>query len=194
MLPVPESAAMKVLVVDTRPEQMAALEQVLIEAGFEVLGFISGTADIHRHTHELQPDAVIISADSPARDTLEGLALIARNTPKPMMMFATHAENTMIRDAALAGVSFYVVPQLSAIAVRSLVETSVAHFNGTRQLQRDLEVTRQRMEERRVIDLAKCRLMESEGLAEAGAYRRMQRSAMERNLKMVDLARQILGG
>ncbi|HSW11862.1 MAG TPA: ANTAR domain-containing protein [Solimonas sp.] len=183
---------MKVLVVDTRPEQAAALEQMLIDAGFEVLGFISGTADIYRHAEELQPDAIIISADSPARDTLEDLALIARNTPKPMVMFASHAEHDMIRNAALAGVSFYVVPQLSAIAVRSLVETSVAHFNGTRQLQRDLENTRQRMEERRVIDLAKCRLMENEGLAEAGAYRRLQRTAMDRNLKLVDVARQIL--
>lgn len=184
---------MKVLVVDTRPEQMTALEQILIEAGFEVLGFISGTADIYRHTRELQPDIVIIAADSPARDSLEDLALIARNTPKPMVMFASHADNDMIRNAAIAGVSFYAVPQLSPIAVRSLIETAIAHFNGTRQLQRDLETTRQRMEERRVIDLAKCRVMENEGLAEAGAYRRMQRSAMERNLKLVEVARQILG-
>lgn len=184
---------MRVLVVDTRPEQAAALEKVLIEAGFDVLGFISGTSDIYRHTRELQPDAVIISADSPARDSLEHLALIARNTPKPMVMFAAHADHEMIRNAALAGVSFYVVPQLSAIAARSLVETAVAHFNGTRQLQRDLEVAKQRMEERRVVDLAKCRLMEREGLGEAGAYRRMQRMAMESSTKLVEVARGILG-
>lgn len=183
---------MRVLVVDTRPDQMEALEQVLIEAGFEVLGFISGTADIYRHSRELQPDAVIIAADSPARDTLEHLALIARNTPKPMVMFASNADHNIIREAAVAGVSFYVVPQLSPIAVRSLVETSVAHFNGTRQLQRDLETTRQRMEERRIVDLAKCRMMEREGLGEAGAYRRMQCLAMDSNAKLVDIARGIL--
>lgn len=184
---------MRVLVVDTRPEQAEALEQVLVEGGFEVLGFVSGTSDIYKHTSELQPDAVIIAADSPARDTLEHLALIARNTPKPMVMFASSADHDMIREAAIAGVSFYVVPQLSPIAARSLVETAVAHFNGTRQLQRDLEVARQRMEERRIIDLAKCRLMEREKLGEAGAYRRMQRTAMESGTKLVDVARDILG-
>ncbi|AXQ28418.1 ANTAR domain-containing protein [Solimonas sp. K1W22B-7] len=184
---------MRVLVVDTRPEQVTALEEVLVEAGFEVLGFISGTSDIYKHTRELQPDAIVISADSPARDTLEHLALIARNTPKPMVMFAANADYDMIREAAVAGVSFYVVPQLSPIAARSLVETAVAHFNGTRQLQRDLETARQHMEERRIVDLAKCRMMEREGLGEAGAYRRMQRMAMESSTKLVEVARGILG-
>ncbi|PPE75790.1 response regulator [Solimonas fluminis] len=184
---------MRVLVVDTRPEQAEALEKVLVEGGFEVLGFVAGTSDIYKHTRELQPDAVIIAADSPARDSLEHLALIARNTPKPMVMFATSADHDMIREAALAGVSFYVVPQLSPIAARSLVETAVAHFNGTRQLQRDLETARQRMEERRTIDLAKCRLMEREKLGEAGAYKRMQRMAMDSGMKLVEVARDILG-
>lgn len=186
-------APMKLLVVDSWQKDTTALEAVLLDAGFEVLGFVSGTLDLYRLVQELQPDAVLIAADSPARDSLEDLALMARSTPKPLVMFASHAEHSMIRDAAVAGVSFYVLPQLSPIAVRSLIETAVAHFNGTRQLQRDLDATRQRMEERRVIDLAKCRLMEGEGLAEAGAYRRMQRSAMERNLKLVEVARQILG-
>ncbi len=184
---------MKVLVIDTRPEQAAALEEVLTAAGFELLGFISGTSDLYRHTRELQPDAVIIAADSPARDSLEHLALLARNTPKPLVMFASSADHGVIREAALAGVSFYVVPELSPLAARSLVETAVAHFNDTRRLRRDLEVAQQRMEERRIVDLAKCRLMEREGLAEAGAYRRLQRMAMESSSRMVDVARSILG-
>jgi response regulator NasT len=183
---------MKVLIVDSDAEQSTLMEAMLHRAGFEVLGRVADSSDIYRHTRELQPDAIIIAADSPARDTLEHLALIARNTPKPMVMFAAHADSGMIHHAADAGVSFYVVPQLSPEAVTSLVVAAVAHFNGTRQLRRDLEVARQRMEERRVIDLAKCRLMERDGLAEAGAYRQLQRMAMERSLKMVDIARTVL--
>lgn len=183
---------MKVLIVDNHPEQSSVLETVLKRAGFEVIGFIADSADIYQYSRELQPDAIIIAADSPARDTLEHLALIARNTPKPMIMFAAQADSGMIHHAADAGVAFYVVPQLSPEAVTSLVVTSVAHFNGTRQLQRDLELARQRLEERRVIDLAKCRLMEREGLAEARAYRHLQRMAMDRNLKMIEVARAVL--
>lgn len=183
---------MRVLIVDNDPQQCATLEAVLKQAGFEVLGQVSDSADIYRHSRELQPDAIIIAADSPARDTLEHLALIARNTPKPMIMFAAQADSGMIQHAADAGVSFYVVPQLSPEAVTSLVVTAVAHFNGTRQLQRDLELARQRLEERRVIDLAKCRLMEREGLAEARAYRHLQRMAMDRNLRMIEVARSVL--
>lgn len=182
----------RVLVVDCHTPAGRGLQAALQAAGFEVVGAVKGTAEIYRHVRDARPDAVVIAADSPARDSLEDLALCARHTPKPIVMFAGHADDDAMRRAAEAGVSFYVAPELSVPSVRSLMQTAMAHFEQRRALRRALDDAHAQMSERRIVDQAKCRLMEREGLSESDAYARLRCTAMERGQRIAELAKEIL--
>lgn len=168
------------------------LEEALGQAGFAVLARESDEAALEQRVRELQPDAIIIHADSPARDTLEHLALLHRRWPRPMVMLCGQGDSRSTRAAVQAGVSLYVVDQLSPGVVRSLVDMALLHFQDRQLLRRELDNARQALDDRRAIDDAKCLLMEREGLTESDSYHRMRQLAMRRGQRMADLARVLL--
>lgn len=183
---------LRVVVVDIKPVRGPRLDAALRAAGFEVLATVAGGAAAHESVRRLAPDAVVIDADSPARDTLENLALLHRDSPKPTVMLAQQGTPALIRAAAQAGISLYVVEHVSPAALRSLVEVAMLHFHDRRLLAQALDDTRQTLASRRLIDRAKCLLMERAGLSEAQAYRRLRELSMNRSQPMADIARLVL--
>ncbi|HSJ79952.1 MAG TPA: ANTAR domain-containing protein, partial [Thiobacillus sp.] len=55
-----------------------------------------------------------------------------------------------------------------------------------------LDQTRLELSERKLIDQAKALLIKQTGASEPEVYREMRRAAMDRGLKLADIARQIL--
>jgi response regulator NasT len=183
---------LRVLLVDARRGDASRLSQVLQQSGFEVVGALQESDDVLMAVNRLEPDAIIIDADSPRRDTLEGLALIGRRNPRPIVMLSEQGDSALVRAASEAGVSAYVVESASPQSVRSLVEVAVLHFRGNSLLQAELNRAQQELEDRQLIDRAKCLLMEREGLSERDSYHHLRRIAMSRGQKMADVARRIL--
>jgi len=184
--------AVRVLIAGAAAADSRPLETALSQAGFTVLGRETDESALEARVRALEPDAIIIEADSPARDTLEHLAVLHSRWPRPMLMLCGEGDARATRAAAQAGVSFYVVDRLSAGMVRSLVDMALLHFQDRQQLARELQEARQALDDRRVIDDAKCLLMEREGLSEADAYHRLRRLAMQRGQRLADFARAVL--
>lgn len=182
----------RVLIAGDRPGEWQALDQALTLAGFTVLARAASDADLEVQVRDLQPDAIIIHADSPERDTLEHLAVLHSHWPRPMVMLCGEADARSTRVAAAAGVSLYVVDRLSPAAVRSLVDMALVHFQDRQQLARELREAREALDDRRAIDDAKCLLMEHEHLGEAQAYHRLRRLAMQRGQRVADVSRALL--
>lgn len=191
-LSVTKARTIRVLIAGAAAVEACPLETALVQAGFTVLGREADESALESRVRELEPDAIIIHADSPARDTLEHLAVLHDRFPRPMLMLCGEGDPRHARAAVQAGVSFYVVEHLSPGVVRSLVDMALLHFQDRRQLTLELQEARQALADRRAIGDAKCLLMEREGLAEADAYHRMRRLAMQRGQRVADLARAML--
>jgi response regulator NasT len=188
----PNTSTVRVLIVDARTQHTAKLERALVETGFVVLGVVHEDEDIHSRVRLLQPDAIIIDADSPSRDTLEGLAAITQTLPRPIVMLSDSDDNQLLRDAMQLGISAYVVDDVPPSMLRSLIHISMMHFRGQRLLLAELQQAQQQNEEQRLIHNAKCLLMEREQRSESDAYHWMRRRAMTRSQKLVDVARVVI--
>ena len=183
----------RVLIVDVHSERTGELAQALTTAGFEVAGIVADSADVYTRVRSLAPDAILIDAESPNRDTLEGLALIGRRFPRPILMLSESADTEMVHDAARLGISTYAVEGLSPTLLMSLVEVTIAQFRNQARLSARLQEAQQALLDRTIVDRAKYRLMEELGLKEEDAYHRLRRQAMARGIKIADLAREMLG-
>lgn len=184
--------SIRVLLVDARSMRAATLRAALGEAGFEVVGVVPDTDDLYRAVEEFKPDAVIVDADSPSRDTLEHLASLERQYPKPLLMLSARDDRKTLIAAADAGVSAYVVEGFSPALVRSLVDVAIRQFRSVAALKDELTEVRESMEGRKVIDRAKCLLMEQGGLSEKDAYAMLRKSAMDKGMPLVEVARAVL--
>jgi response regulator NasT len=76
--------------------------------------------------------------------------------------------------------------------VRPIVEVAIARFQEFQALRHELEEARVSLEERKLVDRAKGLLMQRRGIGEAEAYRVLRKAAMDRQLKLAELARQLI--
>jgi response regulator NasT len=175
----------RVLVVDESPERADVLREGLLQAGYEVSASLNSPVALLRTIDQVRPDVIVIDTDSPSRDVLEHLVVMSQHTPRPVVMFASDASQETIRKVMRAGVSAYVVDGLSKERIKSIIDVAVARFENFQGLRVELA-------ERKVIERAKGVLMKAHGLDEESAYALLRKTAMDRKLKLAEVARELL--
>ena len=167
---------MRVLVVDESAEQAEMLGAALLHAGYEVTASLSSPLALLKTIERVQPDVILIDIASPSRDVLEHLGMMSRPTPRPVR----------------AGVSAYVVHGISAEKIEPIVNAAIARFEELQALRGQLAEANLKLVERKLIERAKGMLMKSRNLSEEAAYATLRKAAMDRNLKISEVAQRIV--
>ena len=141
---------------------------------------------------QIQPDMIIVDAESQARDTLEHVVMATRDARRPIVLFTEDNDTTHVRDAIAAGVTAYVVAGLAPDRVRPVLDVALARFQHEESMRRELADARSQLSERKTIDRAKGLLMQRQGLSEDEAYARLRKTAMDKGLKVAEVAQRIL--
>lgn len=183
---------LSVLVVDADHERCALIVDGLRAAGHQVAELLDDTHELLQQVEKLAPDVIIISADLPSRDSLENLKLVNRNLPKPIVMFVDESVEGLAAEAVKAGVSAYVVDGLRPARVQPLLESAIARFNEIQELRQELEQSKADLAARKVIDQAKGILMKERGIDEGQAFAAIRKMAMDRGLKLAQVAEDII--
>ena len=188
----PAAPPLIVLLVDSNPERAKIVEQGLRGAAVVQQAPSLHGVELLAVIERLQPDAIIIDCESPDRDTIENLQLVARKNPKPIVMFVENGDGALAREAVRAGVSAYIVDGLSEKRVLPVVEIAIERFKMFDALWRDLEKSKRDLEARKAIERAKGLLMEKRKLSENDAYAAMRTMAMKQKISIKDVADNIL--
>lgn len=183
---------LRVLLVDEDQERRAVLQDALDVAGYAVVISAMPGRDLQGVVRRVQPDVIVIDVDAPDRDILENMCCIARDQPRPVVMF-THDEDTgKMRTAIRAGVSAYIVGGVTSDRVKPIVDVAVLRFEEHQALRRELDQARSSLAERKVIERAKGILMRQRGCGEDEAYRALRKAAMERNRRLAEVAQGVI--
>ena len=183
---------MRVLVVDESPERAELLRDGLTQAGYEVTASLSSPVALLKTIDELEPDVIVIDTDSPSRDVLEHLVVMSRHTPRPVVMFASDGAPDTIREAVRAGVSAYVVDGLEKDRIKSIIDVAVARFHDFQALREELAEANLKLSERKLVERAKGLLMKSRGLDEDAAFALLRKFAMDRKLRIGEMAQHLI--
>ncbi|MBS0348349.1 MAG: ANTAR domain-containing protein [Proteobacteria bacterium] len=183
---------LRVLVVDSSRERAADVCAAVALAGHQVAAVLSNAFDLSEQVLATKPDVIFIQADSPSRDTLEHLAIMNRDCPRPVLLFSQDSDSAAIRRAVKAGVSSYVVDSVSSERLDSLVEVAIAQFEAFQHLRAERDDATRKLSERIVVDKAKGVLMKARGLDEDAAYHALRKLAMERGRKVADVAQDVI--
>lgn len=183
---------LRVLLVNDTEKPIGQLRQALLDAGYEVLDEVAAAPALLKAVSTEQPDVVIIDVDSPSRDTLEQLALIHRQAPRPVVMFSADGDDQLIRAAVSAGVTTYVVDGLAPARLAPIVQVALARFEQEAGMRRQLDEVQGKLRDREQIDRAKRLLMDKRGMSENDAYAALRQQAMKQGLKLAEVAQRIL--
>lgn len=190
------------------PEDTHALDQAersrslrigLLESGFNLIASLPADVFLTERLAQLQPDMIIVDAESDARDALEHVVMATRDERRPIVMFTNDHDTRTAREAVAAGVSAYIVAGLHPERIRPILDVAMARFEQDQALRRELADTRNELNElstalkdRKVIDRAKTLLMQRQQLSEDAAYAKLRKTAMDKNLKIVEVAQRML--
>jgi response regulator NasT len=180
-------------------ERSRSLRIGLLENGFNLVATLPADVFLTERLAQLQPDLIIVDAESDARDALEHVVMATRDERRPIVMFTNDGDTSHVKYAVAAGVSAYIVAGLSAQRIRPILDVAMARFQHEQALRQELNATKTELHElsatlkdRKVIDRAKTLLMERQQLTEAAAYARLRKAAMDKNLKLVEVAQRML--
>jgi response regulator NasT len=173
-------------------ERARVLRIGLLEAGYDIVASLPPDMYLPERIAQLQPDMIIVDAESDARDVLEHIVIATRDERRPIVMF-TESEDTESMEAAMAaGVSAYIVAGLQGERIKPVLQVALARFKREQKLLDELSDTKSKLAERKVIERAKGLLMERQRFTEEQAYQKLRSMAMSKNLKLSEVAQRIL--
>ena len=173
-------------------ERNRSLRIGLLESGFNLVATLPADVFLSERIAQLQPDMVIVDAESDARDALEHVVIATRDAPRPIVMFTNDSDPSHVRQAVAAGVTAYVVSGLSAERIRPILDVAMARFEHEQALRAELNTARTELKDRKTIDRAKALLMQRQGLSEEQAYNKLRKTAMDKGLKLAEVAQRML--
>jgi response regulator NasT len=141
----------------------------LLESGYDIVASLPADIFLPERIAQIQPDMIIIDSESDTRDVLEHM------------------------NAAIeAGVSAYIVAGLQAERVKPVLDVALARFRREQRLQGELSDTRRQLADRKLIERAKGVLMAKNRLTEEQAYQKLRSMAMNRKLRLAEVAQRVL--
>jgi response regulator NasT len=180
-------------------ERSRSLRIGLLESGFNLVASLPADVFLTERLAQLRPDLIIVDAESDARDALEHVVMATRDARRPIVMFTNDHDSGNARAAVAAGVSAYIVAGLQSDRIRPILDVAMARFQHEQALRQELADAHNEIsqlsadaQDRRVIDRAKALLMERQKLTENDAYARLRKAAMDKNLKIVEVAQRML--
>ena len=170
------------------------LKEMLEEEGYEVVGEAGDGESAVRLAREEQPDLVILDIKMPGLDGLSAAERIAEDRLAPVLVLTAFSQKALVERAAQAGAMGYLVKPFQKGDVVPAIELAVVRFQETVALEREVADLTERLETRRLVDRARGILMDRYGMKEADAFRFLQKTAMDRRLKLREVARRVVDG
>ena len=173
-------------------ERSRLLRIGLLEAGYNLVATLPADPFLTERLAQLQADLVIVDAESDARDALEHVVMATRDERRPIVMFTSDEDTSHVHEVVAAGVTAYIVDGLAPERIRPILTVAIARFRHQEALLAELDSARGELQERKLIDRAKGLLMQRQGLSEPEAYAKLRKAAMNKGVKLVDIARQMI--
>lgn len=176
----------------SQAERSRALRIGLLENGFNLIASLPGDVFLADRINQLQPDLIIVDAESEARDALEHVVFATRDARRPIVMFTDDSDTSHVKDAVAVGVSAYIVDGLASSRIKPILEVAMARFEHEERLRSERDQARSALQDRTVIDRAKALLMKHQGLTEDQAFSKLRKVAMDKGLKLRQVAQRTL--
>src|SRR6478736_2768605 len=190
----PTTKATRILVAEDEALIRLDLAEMLVEAGYEVVGQASNGEQAVEMATELTPDLVIMDVKMPVMDGITAAEQIGAARICPVVMLTAFSQTELVERARDAGVMAYVVKPFTASDVTPALDIALSRWSELKALEAEVADLGDRLETRKAVDRAKGVLMAKLKITEADAFRWIQKTAMDRRMGMKEVADAVVAG
>ncbi|GFP20836.1 two-component system, response regulator PdtaR [Candidatus Hakubella thermalkaliphila] len=168
------------------------LKEMLEEVGHMVVGEAGDGMSAVELAAKIKPDLVIADIKMPVMDGLEAAEKIIEQEICPVLILTAYSEKELVERASRAGVMSYLVKPFKKDDLLPAIEVAMARYEEVKDLEGKVKELEKGFETRKLVDRAKGILMDTQGLTEAQAFRRIQKLSMDRRISMKEIAKTII--
>jgi response regulator NasT len=170
------------------------LKELLEEEGYEVVGETRRGDEAVELVRRLAPDLAILDIEMPGLDGLSAARLIAGERGAAVVLLTAFSQRELVEEARDAGALAYLVKPFQKSDLVPAIEVALARHHELVTLERTVLDLEERLDARKLIDRAKGRLMDDHAYNEQAAWRFLQTQAMDRRVKVSEVAREVVDG
>ncbi len=182
----------RVVMVDNDPAWRKNIKATLAKMGYYVVGEAEDGLGGLKLVRTRQPDLLIIEAFLPGMDGLEVARIVHEDKLAPVVLTASSHQQDLIEKAKVARVFAFLVKPIEESSLIPAVELALANYQEIVRLENQLKELKETLETRKLIEKAKGILMETMGLSETEAFKRIQRQSMNKRISMRAVAEAII--
>jgi AmiR/NasT family two-component response regulator len=183
----------RVLIAEDDPVIALALTERLRRLGHEPLGPAADGGEAVALARQDPADLYLFDIEMPVADGLEAADELAAAGLRRPVVIVTGIEDPALIDRAIAsGVAAYLTKPIDDLELEATIKLALARHAEYEELESQVNEAQQALADRKVVERAKGVLMTALQLSEQDAFRRLQITARERNLKLADIARRIV--
>lgn len=184
---------MRILIAEDDPVIAMGLSRRVAGLGHEPIGPVTDGRQAINAARAQAPDMYLFDIDMPMVDGLEAAAqLSAEGLRRPVVVITGVEDPHLLERSIATGVSAYLTKPIDERELEAAIRLAFARHDEYLALEAEVSQARQALQDRKLIEQAKGTLIEALGISEPEAFRRIQRAARSRNLKLVEMARQVL--
>jgi two-component system, response regulator PdtaR len=190
------SAPVRVRILVAEDEALIRLDlaEMLVEAGYDVVGQASNGEQAVTLTRELKPDLVLMDVKMPVLDGISAAEQIGKERIAPVVMLTSFSQKELVERARDAGVMAYIVKPFAASDLAPAIGIARSRWVELQALEAEIADLGERLETRKVVDRAKGILMAELAISELEAFSWIQKTAMDRRMGMREVAAAVVSG
>ncbi|MDX6425257.1 MAG: two-component system, response regulator PdtaR, partial [Gaiellaceae bacterium] len=180
---------MRVLIAEDDPLIALGLAERLRSLGHEPIGPASDGQQAIELARESLPDLYLFDIEMPNVDGLEAATQLARDGLRRPVVVVTGVDDPGLIERSIAsGVSAYLTKPVDSRELEAAMALAAARHAEFEALEAEVDRAQQALEDRKLVERAKGLLMTALNLSEPDAFRRLQLTARERNMRLADVA------
>lgn len=182
----------RIVVADDESIIRMDLSEMLSNLGYLVIGEVGDGRSAVNLARELRPDLVIMDIKMPDMDGIDAAKILTEEKIAPVLLLTAYSQKELVSRAKEAGVAGYLVKPFRESDLSPAIEVALARFAEFRTLEKEVGDLQQALETRKFVDRAKGILMDTQGLLESEAFRKIQKMSMNTRKPMKEVAEAII--
>lgn len=181
----------KILVIEYLSESKE-LETMLNKLNFQAVTLFSELLDINKISNEIMPEVIVFNSEKVTDKMIQFIKKLNLVYARPTILFSEDSDSKSVNKVIQAGISAYIVNGLESKRIKNIIDIAAARFKEQQQLKAELEKTRDKLDERKLVDRAKGILIKTRGFSEDEAYHTIRKLAMDRNIALAEMAKNVI--
>jgi response regulator NasT len=183
---------LRIVVADDEPDMRLFLREVLPRLGHQLVGEAGSGKELVECCRRTRPDLIVTDIRMPDGDGIVAAAQVNREVQVPVILVTAHHEDGVLEEGPANHIMAYLAKPVKPVDLQAAIRLAMLRFSHLLALSKEASDLRQALEDRKVIERAKGILMRRLGVDEAESYRRLRCLASSRNIKLVEVGREVL--